>query len=179
MDLNEIERILSPLATGMPAGAFWLSLFVLVILAITAIIDAFTAKVPDNFILFGFAVVIVTQGVCVDWPFAANRLAMGIATAVGLYGLNQLWYKFFHYDGFGMGDAKWTALAVSTFHFVPVAIAWILGAWLGILWLGLLYLLYSVRNVLRIKKLRKPTHVHFAPFLLIGLIIGLYMRAMT
>ena len=75
-----------------------------------------------------------------------------------------------------MGDAKWTALAIAAFGFKPALWAWVVGAWLGLSWLAL----QAVFSLLR--RLFDPSaqvrdfyeRLHFAPFLFIGLLAGLY-----
>jgi hypothetical protein len=66
-------------------------------------------------------------------------------------------------DAFGMGDAKWTVLAVSCFGIVAGFLAWALGAWLALGWMGLMRLMK-----------RPIARVYFAPFLFIGLCAGIY-----
>jgi hypothetical protein len=108
-------------------------------------------------------VAVFAEGLYVDWRFAGLHMLAAFASGMLLYGINEIWYSTFKHDAFGMGDAKWTSLAVVCFNLKPALIAWGLGACLAVLWLGLL----------RIAG-RKSAHVHFAPFLWIGLVVGIY-----
>ncbi|HEU0118380.1 MAG TPA: prepilin peptidase [Alphaproteobacteria bacterium] len=147
----------------MPPEAWWLTALVLIVLASSAAVDAFTSTVPDPLVFLGLLAVTGTQGVYVSWPFAAAHLAWAIAAAACLWAINMAWYYAFKQDAIGMGDAKWTMLAVACFGLTPAFYAWGIGAVLAILYLGAAKL---VRYQLM--------HVYFAPFLFIGLIAGLY-----
>ncbi|HUY68787.1 MAG TPA: prepilin peptidase [Alphaproteobacteria bacterium] len=148
---------------GAPPAMGWLAPAVLAMLFAAAAIDAFTARIPDPLIFFGLLLTTAAQGFQADWPVAARHLLIGFAAGVLVAGLNHLWYRFKKHDALGMGDAKWTMLAAACFGPLPAAVAWGLGAWLGLAWIGFL------------KLLRKPaTRVHFAPFLFVGLVVGIY-----
>ena len=136
---------------------------IFIFLALTATIDARRGRVPDGLILGGFFFTIAIEGFSAGWPFAGQHLAMGFAAGLLLYLINEFWYRFMKRDAFGMGDAKWTMLAVSCFGPLPALIAWALGAWLALAWMGAM------------RMIKRPiTRVHFAPFLLIGLCAGIY-----
>lgn len=171
LSLHAVHHTLEKIAFGLPAEAFFVPLVILYILSAAALVDARTGRIPDPFILGGLLFLVTMDGLFVNWPFAASRLALGLGAAFALWAVNQLWFKAFGHDSIGMGDAKWTALAVAAFHIKPVLMAWFIGALLGIVWLALLWFwaLLTGRE--------KPSHIHFAPFLLIGLTVGL-MRAM-
>lgn len=143
--------------------AQWLPYLVLFILGATAAIDSFTSKVPDPLIFLGLLIAVGTQGLFVSWPFAAKNLAYALAAGIAVWAINQIWYRLFKRDAIGMGDAKWTMLAITCFKWLPVLFAWGAGACLAIVWMG---------GAWFCKKRLK--HVYFAPFLFIGLLVGIY-----
>jgi prepilin signal peptidase PulO-like enzyme (type II secretory pathway) len=146
-----------------PAELWWLAPVTLIILGAAAAIDAFKGRVPDPLIFFGLLIATAARGFIIDWPIAARHLMIGFAAGFFLYGINLIWYRFKKHDAIGMGDAKWTMLAVACFGIAPSAIGWVLGAWLALLWMGAL------------KLMRKSiARVHFAPFLFAGLLAGIY-----
>ena len=158
-----VFSFLAQTTPGMPADNGWLALTAVILLSATAVIDAYTGRVPDVLILPGLLLVTAIEGFCIDWVFAGQHLAMALAAGFLLYFVNEAWRYFTKHDAFGLGDAKWTMLAVSCFGPLPGFIAWALGAWLGLGWMGI------------IRLCRKPiARVHFAPFLLIGLLAGIY-----
>ena len=165
---EQFANHLAPLAMGLPQAAWWLALFIMLILGLTAAIDAATARVPDPLLLIGVAATLVTDGLYGDWPFAGQQLALGLLVCLVGFGVNEIWYRFYNHDAIGMGDVKWSALATMNFGLPPVMFAWVIGAWLGCLWLGGLWLWRKIR------KQTAPTRLHFAPFLFFGLIAGLY-----
>ncbi len=146
------------------AGPFapWLTGFVLLILFGTAAWDARTGIVPNIPLAIGAVAIIIGRFVANGWEDALTYFAMGFGTWGIVWLMNEAWYRFFKKDAVGMGDAKWTALAVATFGPVPALFAWFAGAWVSILWIGLCYAAGK-----RIKK------VYYAPFLFCGLMIGL------
>ncbi|MFY9289065.1 MAG: hypothetical protein WAO98_11260 [Alphaproteobacteria bacterium] len=149
--------------TGLPPEAWWLPAVVLLILGAAALIDSFTSNVPDPLIFLGLLAVTAMQGLYVSWPFAAQHLMLALAAAITIWAINQAWYYGFRHDALGMGDAKWTMLAVSCFDIKPVLVAWGLGAILALVWMG----------VMKIARC-EITRVYFAPFLFIGLLAGIY-----
>jgi len=162
-DFSSIQNFLSVTTPAMPPETWWLAGLVLLVLGLAALIDSLSSVVPDPLIFSGLLAVLAMQGLCIDWPFAATQLTYALGAAIAIWGLNQLWYYFFKHDAIGMGDAKWTMLAVSCFGIMPSVFAWGIGACLAIFWMGLLRLM------------RCPlTHVYFAPFLFIGLNAGLW-----
>lgn len=161
--LGKIELFCVLTMPGMPSEVWWLAGLVLLILGLAAMVDAFTATVPDGLVLLGLLAVTLVQGVYVSWPYASHHLVIAIACAMALWGLNHLWYLIFRHDGFGMGDAKWTMLAVACFGFQPALWAWGVGACLAIVWLSLAWIVRHPIN-----------RVYFAPFLFIGLIAALW-----
>ena len=102
-------------------------------------------------------------GFYVSWPTAAHNLGWALLVGFVIYGFNELWYRFLKRDAVGMGDAKWTVLAMSGFGLLPCLFAWGAGACIAILWMG----------GMRVAK-RPIGHVHFAPFLFVGLLAGVW-----
>lgn len=141
----------------------WMPAFVLAILFGTAAWDARTGIVPNIPLLVGAVAVAITRFVFEEWNVAVLYIGMGLAAWAGVWALNEIWFRVFGKDAVGMGDAKWTALAVATFGPVAGALfAWFAGSWVSIAWI-----IGSYAVGIRIKK------VYFAPFLFCGLVIGL------
>ena len=148
---------------GLPPEAAWLPLLVMFILAAAAAVDALTSSVPDPLVFLGLLAVTAAQGMYVSWPFAAWHLTVALFSAILIWGINQVWYQITKRDALGMGDAKWTMLAVACFDVTPVLIAWGFGACLALIWMGFV----------RIARFQ-ITRVYFAPFLFFGLMAGIY-----
>jgi prepilin signal peptidase PulO-like enzyme (type II secretory pathway) len=161
--IRDIPSVALAAMPDVPPTLWWLPLVVILVLGLSACVDAMTARIPDGLIFLGLLAVTALLGIYVDWPFAAAHLRIAIAAGVGLWFLNILWVKQFGHDAFGMGDAKWTMLAVDCFGIVPALCAWGIGACLGVVWMGLLNL--SGRRI---------KHVYFGPFLFVGLMVGIY-----
>lgn len=161
--MSQIFAFFAQTMPGMPAASGWLAPITLLVLALAAVIDARTSRVPDPLVLGGIFFTTAAEGFSVEWPYAGQLLAMGFAAGFLLYLINEFYYRVMKRDAFGMGDAKWTVLAVSCFGPLPALIAWVLGAWLALGWMG----------ALRLAK-RPIGRVHFAPFLFIGLCAGIY-----
>jgi prepilin signal peptidase PulO-like enzyme (type II secretory pathway) len=160
---DAVKSVLVHVAPGMPPDYWWVTAFVLVILGMAATIDAFTTVVPDGLIFLGMLALALAQGTNVSWTVAGIHLFQGIIAAVLIWLINLLWYLRFEHDALGMGDAKWTALAVACFGIAPGLWAWGLGSILAVIAIGVAFLLrYQV------------TQVTFAPFLFIGLAVGLW-----
>lgn len=148
---------------GMPTEGGWLAPVIFVLLGIAAVIDARTGHVSDPLVFAGLFFTIAAEGVLVDWPFAGQHLVFALIAGFLLYAINELWYRARKRDAFGMGDAKWTVLAVSCFGSMAGFSAWALGTWLALGWMG----------AMRLMK-RPSMRVHFSPFLFIGLCAGIY-----
>jgi prepilin signal peptidase PulO-like enzyme (type II secretory pathway) len=157
------KNILAEIAPSMPPDYWWVTACVLFILALTATIDAFTAVIPDILIFLGLLALVATQGMAISWEIAGQHLRQALCAAIAIWALNEIWYWKFHRDALGMGDAKWTMLAVACFGLLPALYAWGIGAILALAFL-------AVMQITR----RKIKHVTFAPFLLAGLCVGLY-----
>lgn len=164
----EFSRFFAHFAIDLPLAAWWLPLIILLILGATALIDARTGHIPDQPLFFGLLLSIAAHGFYNDWPPASQRLLLGIIAAFVLWGINQIYFRLRKHDAIGMGDAKWTALAVVTFGIKPALFAWVIGAWLGIFWMAASWLVRWAW------KMPRKDHIHFAPFLFLGLSAGLY-----
>jgi prepilin signal peptidase PulO-like enzyme (type II secretory pathway) len=107
---------------------------------------------------------------------AAEHLLTGLGAAIVLWGANQLYYMAVKRDAFGMGDAKWTALAVAAFGFKPALWAWVIGAWLGLGWMAVKKIHSFARKLVAAQASEENSgdYIHFAPFLFVGLLAGLY-----
>lgn len=162
--LGIIQRIALDSVVDMPPKAWWVPGLVLLILIAAAAIDAIKAYIPDALIFFGLLALTALQGMYVSWPFAAQHLTTAIIAGFGLWAINQGWYIAFKQDAIGMGDAKWTMLAVASFGLQPAIFAWGFGACLALVWMGCLrFVRYKI------------TRVYFAPFLMLGLLAGIYV----
>jgi leader peptidase (prepilin peptidase)/N-methyltransferase len=167
--LAEIHRFFVVSAPDMPPETWWVAALVLLVLGISAAIDAFTATVPDPLIFFGTVGIVGAEGMYVTWPFAAHQLTFGLIAAAIVWGVNEIWYRIFKHDALGLGDAKWSMLAVTCFGWLPVLLAWGAGAIFGAIWF------VAVRLI---RRAPMTTHVHFAPFLFVGLIAGIWAAKM-
>ena len=162
-ELSALPAALAHLSPDLPHAAWPLALFVLLILGSTAAYDARTGRVPDPPLFSGLLLTVAVYGFATDWPVAAHRLMLGLGALIVLWGVNHVFYSVTKRDSFGMGDAKWTMLAVTAFGIYPALAAWVVGAWLGLGWMGLRWLCR-----------RKTQMIHFAPFLFAGLLVGLW-----
>jgi prepilin signal peptidase PulO-like enzyme (type II secretory pathway) len=160
----EVTRtVMTVAAPGMPPGYWWVTASVVAILAMAATIDAFTTVVPDLLIFLGMVAVAGTQIMFGPLHDALRHLLLGAEAAVLIWAINFVWGLIYGYDALGMGDAKWTALAVTCFGVIAGCFAWGVGAVLAVIWIGFARLFRY-----------KITRVTFAPFLFIGLSIGLW-----
>ena len=148
---------------GMPNEAWWIPMLVMSILCAAALVDAFSSTVPDWLIFVGLLAVVGGHALYVSWPYAMWHLGAAIVAFFAVWAANELWRHFFKVDAIGMGDAKWSALAVACFDVVPVVIAWGAGAWIALIWMG----------ALRVAKY-ETTRVYFTPFLFLGLLVGIW-----
>ena len=161
--LDVIKQTLIQAAPAMPHEIWWVTGVVFFILILTAAVDAYTETIPDGFILAGMLAITAMQGAYASWPRAAENLKVALLAGVLIWCVNQLWYKFFRHDALGMGDAKWTVLAVACFGTLPALGAWGVGACTAVFWI-------VTARLVRYK----VTQVTFGPFLLIGLCTSLY-----
>ncbi len=141
-------------------------------LLLTAWIDGRTGRIPDKYLLVGFALafnscVLTTQIKPHLSPIAQILTPLSAALTLGalIWGVNELWYRWRGQDAIGLGDAKWSAVAALAFGVVPVLWAWALAAWPGLVWLGLT----------RWRGAARP-HLHFTPFLAAALLLIQLLR---
>lgn len=147
----------------MPPETWWVAPLFLGVLGAAAAVDLFKGIVPDPIIFFGMIGIVAVKGMWVEWPHAAHQMTFGLIAAALIWGLNEGWHRLFKHDALGLGDAKWSMLAVTVFGALPVLYAWGVGAVLGSAWIG-------AQKIAR----RPQPYVHFAPFLFIGLCFGLW-----
>ena len=162
--MNETKAVLIQVAPGMPPDFWWVTAGVLVILALTATVDAYRAIIPEVIIFSGLLAVTATQGLYASWDIAGHHLRQAVAAGLLFWAINFAWACKFRYDALGMGDAKWTMLAIACFGITPVVLAWGLGALLATALVGIMRLVNY-----------RMTEITFSPFLLIGLGVGLYL----
>ena len=160
---DEAKLALVYAAPDMPPEYWWMVACIFFILAATAAVDAFTGIVPEALIFLGLLAITAVQGTVVSWDVAAHHLRMAVASGLFIWGVNFAWYKKFDQDAIGMGDAKWTMLAVACFGLDSALIAWGVGSVLATIFLGL-FRLYKHRI----------SRVTFSPFLFIGLSVALF-----
>jgi prepilin signal peptidase PulO-like enzyme (type II secretory pathway) len=147
----------------MPPEFWWIAAALLLVLCAAAAVDLFKGVVPDPLIFFGMAGIVAAKGVLIDWPFAAHQMTWGLVAMAIVWGINEIWFRLFKHDALGLGDAKWSMLAVTGFGALPVVLAWGVGAVLGAAWI-------AAQKLSR----RKQPYVHFAPFLFAGLVAGIW-----
>jgi prepilin signal peptidase PulO-like enzyme (type II secretory pathway) len=129
-------------------------------LAGTAYVDARRGRVPDAPLLVA-ALAIALAFLWLQPPeLLLKRLLLALVCGGAVWAINEIWYYAHKQDALGMGDAKWSMLAVLAFGTMPVMWAWILGAWLALGWMA----------VLRLRR-HKIQRVFFAPFLCVGLAV--------
>ena len=162
--LDQIRVVLVDMTPGMPPEIWWVTACVLVILALAATVDAFTTTIPDPLIFLGLFAITLMQGLSASWDVAAHHLTQAIAAGLLIWGVNFAWVKKFETDAIGMGDSKWTMLAVACFGITPAVLAWGIGSVLATIFIGL-FRLFKVQL----------TKVTFSPFLFIGLGVGLFI----
>jgi leader peptidase (prepilin peptidase)/N-methyltransferase len=151
-------------AIGATPAAWSLAAVLLAFLAAAAARDGRTGRVPDSLLLLGAGAAAGGLLALRGWLFVLERAGAALGFGLVLWGANELYFRWKKRDGFGMGDAKWTALAVLAFGLSPAFAAWIFGAWLALFWLGL-------RRFVRGSG--QGDAVRFSPFLFLGLLPGL------
>ena len=158
-----IKDWLIHVAPAMPPQCWPLTASVLLILAVAAVIDACMGIVPDILVFLGMFIVIAVEAFFGAWNNAAYHLGAAIVFALLIWVVNHIWYLITHRDALGMGDAKWTMVAVMCFGVVASVCAWGMWAILAVLFMG----------AMRLTKTRIEL-VTFAPFLFIGLCESLH-----
>ncbi len=165
---------------------WWLALPIWLCLGWSAWVDARTGRVPDRILLpgalwsllllFVAAIVVSRQDILYIYPdpdlhdwmgrgtyfmtIFIGRVIAVLGFAAAIWGLNEGWYRWKKHEALGMGDAKWSAVAVLGFGLLPVLWCWGLGAILALLWLGW-----------RRWQGHPARQVYFAPFLCIALLL--------
>ncbi len=141
-------------------GGVWAALLVWAVLAGTAYVDARSGRVPDVPLLGGALAVGVAILLLQPPQFFLERGLAALTVGGAIWAGNELWYRWRKQDALGMGDAKWSMLAVFAFGVMPVLWAWVGGAWLALGWMA----------ALRLRR-RQLQRVFFAPFLCVGLAV--------
>jgi prepilin signal peptidase PulO-like enzyme (type II secretory pathway) len=162
--LHAVQIYFANAMADMPPETWWVAVIALLILGTGAVVDLFKGIIPDPLIFFGMIGIVAAKGIYVAWPFAAHQMTWGLVAAAIIWAINEGWHRLFKHDALGMGDAKWSMLAVTCFGAMPVIIAWGIGALLGSVWIIL-------QKIAR----RGTVYVHFAPFLFIGLVFGIWV----
>jgi len=161
--LDQAKTLFVQMAPGMPPHTWWVTASVALILALAATIDAFTEEIPQVMIFLGLFAITTVQGMAVSWTIAAQRLGGAVASGLLIWAINFAWFRKYRYDALGMGDAKWTMLAVACFGIDLGIYAWGLGSVLATFYIGL-FRLFKYR----------VTKVTFSPFLFVALSVALY-----
>ncbi len=165
-DLAALAAYLTPV---FPPELWFLPFVLLTLLGLAALVDAFIGRVPNVLILLALAATLFPSAAYEGWPSAGGRFLLGAAAFWILKSANALYLSLTRRDALGMGDAKWTSVAAAAFGLPAVFWAWIFGAWLGLVWMGLRWLVGLLW-----RDARPSGYLHFAPFLLIGLLAKLY-----
>jgi hypothetical protein len=144
-----------PYAPWAPAAVYFILLGV-------AAWDARTGIIPNIPLALGAVIITCARFMAEGWKPALIYALQGLAACVIVWAANEIWYRLFKKDAIGMGDAKWTAVAIMAFGVVPVLFAWFAGAWVALAWIGVSWAVGQ-----RIRK------VYYAPFLFCGLTLGI------
>jgi len=168
MQTAEIIRILT---AEYPVAVWFVPSIVLLILLFVSFVDARTGRLPDLPMAVGAVGAVFALAWYAGWLVAGERLLLAIAAVAVVRLANGLYFRLFHRDALGFGDAKWTGLAVIAFGVAPVAWGWVIGAWLGLIWLGVSALVSRFRSTNN-----GEVYLHFAPFLVLGLIVALFKK---
>ena len=158
-----IQTMCTASMPDMPPEAWWVAVLAILALSSSAVVDLVKGIVPDPIIFFGMIGIVAARGIFTTWPDAAHQMTWGLLAAAIVWGVNEFWNRSFKHDALGLGDAKWTMLAVTCFGALPVLFAWGLGAFMGSVWI-------LSQKIAR----RKSIYVHFAPFLFAGLLVGIW-----
>lgn len=167
--MPDLAFILSFLPPDFSGQLAFLPYAILGILGLAALVDAFTGRVPNSLVLIGVSSVIFLSASYEGWTRAGGRLFVAFLAFTLLKTINRVYISLCRRDAFGMGDAKWTALAAMAFGLPNVFWAWVIGAWLGLVWMLLRRLVGYVFPLFR-----SYGYIHFAPFLFAGLVLRLY-----
>jgi len=160
---DEIKAFVIHTAPDMPPDAWVVTACILGALLVTAIIDIFTTRVPNILVYLGLITTFCIQGILASWNIAIYHLFQAVLAGALIWVVNAIWYRIFRHDALGMGDAKWTMLAVACFGVRPSLFAWGVGSILAVIFISAA----QISN-------HKIARVTFAPFLFIGLCVGIY-----
>ncbi len=163
--LEHLTDALTKAALFAAPEAWWVGAIALILLSAAAAIDARSGRIPDILVLPGVAIVTFGRGIYNGMPEADDRLLQGFIAAALVWVINQIWRRLTGNHALGMGDGKWSWLAVTTFGPLSVAVAWGIGACLA-----------SMRIIVGHIRGEPTVYVHFAPYLMIGLALALTMR---
>jgi prepilin signal peptidase PulO-like enzyme (type II secretory pathway) len=159
-----VKIFLIQASPDLPPEAWAFTGAILLALGIAAAIDARTGIVPDPLIFLGLFSVAALHGIFVSWDVAALHLRQAIAAGVLIWAINEAWFRAFKHDALGMGDAKWTMLAVAHFGIESSIVAWGVSSVIATIFIGL----FRVFN-------HQISQVRFAPFLFVGLGVALHI----
>lgn len=175
LPLFEYSQFVSTLTSGYPEIIWYVPSLVLAILALTAFIDARTARVPTMPLLFVLVASFLALAFFAGWVPAFERAYPVVLPVIILCFINVACVKFTKHDAFGMGDVKWTAVAAFAFGLWPVFWAWVIGAWLALIWLGFRRIIKRLGS----QNYQGYLYVHFVPFLFLGLCLALLFNLQT
>lgn len=144
---------------------------VLAVLALAALKDARTGRVPSAWIYGGCLFALIVSYFFESPSAAGARLTVALVVYAALRLINELYYRLVGNDPYGYGDMRWSALAGLAFGFMPVVWAWVIGAWLGVI-----FLLVAAVARFVFDRGHGPAYIHFAPFLMVGLAVNLFAQ---
>lgn len=165
--LSDVMALLPP---DYPENLWYVPAVILALLGLMALIDARTGRIPDVPLGLGFLFAVGVSAWHETWWGAGWRVGIAVAAFILLKLFNDLFLHLWRRDAFGMGDVKWTAVAIIPFGLTNLLFAWVLAAWLGLIWLALRYVAGFIWP-----HLRSEGYIHFAPFLFIALVVKLYV----
>lgn len=163
------ESFLALLSPEFSKNLWYVPAATLGLLAVSAIEDARSGRVPTSLILLCLAQTLFISALYEGWALAGTRFALAATAFWILKSVNALYFLMTNRDGFGLGDAKWTAAAAATFGLPAVLWAWIFGAWFGLVWMAARFVVGLIAP-----RMRGRGYIHFAPFLTVGLVVKLY-----
>jgi leader peptidase (prepilin peptidase)/N-methyltransferase len=161
--LDQLQLLAFEAAPMFPPAYWWVTAAVFLLLVLAAWIDFRHHIVPDALVILGLLAITGLQGIYMSWPDAAHHLRDAIIAGFAIWGVNAIWFRAFHHDALGMGDAKWSALAASSFGLMPLLFTWGIGAVLACIFLTGASLAH-----------RKIAHLPFVPFLMVGLCLSVW-----
>lgn len=173
LDSVIIQKILT---ADYPAAVWYVPSLVLVVLAITAVVDARTGRVPTLPLILALIGAVFSLVFFGGWMVAFERAYPVLIPVVILWSINSACVKLTRHDAFGMGDIKWSIVAAFTFGAWPLFWTWIIGAWFALMWLFVRWGVRKVSTCLGSDHYQGHAYVHFVPFLFLGLCVALLLR---